>query len=73
MRVVVDGLGVPHLLENAMRIRCPVCWRGVHTSVAGLVWKHRDKAGHTCPMGGKPAPTHDEYEGEGDGIAVDSA
>lgn len=39
-----------------MTIRCPVCWRTVGTSYSGIVWKHRDTAAHTCPMGGHQYP-----------------
>lgn len=56
-----------------MVIRCPVCWRTNKTRTNGAVRRHKDKAGHDCPMSGCRCPNDDEIEGDGDGIAVDSA
>lgn len=40
-----------------MTITCPVCWRKVHASEPnGFVWRHHDKAGTPCPMGGHHIP-----------------
>lgn len=54
-------------------IRCPVCWKTTTTRADGAVRRHTDKAGHNCPMSGRRAPHNTGIEGDGDGIAVDSA
>lgn len=45
-----------------MTVRCPVCWRAVPASFIGVVWRHRDKASHSCPMGGHIYPIDDQEE-----------
>lgn len=46
-----------------MTARCPVCWRTVARNPAGRVWRHHDKAGHQCPMGGQQLPDDEEERG----------
>lgn len=34
-------------------VDCPVCWRRIAaTASTGRVWRHLDKANHSCPMSG---------------------
>lgn len=39
---------------SAQKSKCPVCRRTVFPTPAYNVWRHRDKAGHNCPMSGHP-------------------
>ncbi len=45
-----------------MTIRCPVCWRTVPIGIRNAVGKHRDTAGHSCPMAGHQYPNDDMGE-----------
>lgn len=37
-----------------MKPLCPVCCREVTATGGFNVYRHQDKAGHDCPMSGKP-------------------